>query len=171
MTTRQQKFDNIAIAGASILGIILFIISVTAIKNVDVACSSSIIRNGWVVIMTLGACMLAGGVSFFMCTWGKGQCYGNTASGNTTDVRTMDFYFIAYMVIGLFLIGLTGAMINRYNDLSSEEKKFCDDSEQNKKYVIMVLVIAVLVVVGCIGSIIAINSDKKIPIIDLTGDE
>lgn len=156
---RQQKIDNIAILVMTILGVIFFAVATTAFKNIDVECPSKTIRNGWTVILTLGACMVVSGISFFACTLFSGaDCYHHS-----TSIRTLDVYFGFFLILGLFMVGMCSAMLDKYNKLSSTDLKSCDDGTSNKKKAIMILVFSLLIVLFSSGILVKIHLSDKEP--------
>jgi len=156
---RQQKIDNMAVIGISLLGLIFFIVACVAFKNIDVSCPSSIIRDGWTVILVLGACMLVAGISFFGCTLMSGdKCYKDS-----TSIRTLDTYFGIFILFGSFIIGICSAMLNKYSKMSATDLANCDNGTTNKNYTIMILVFAILIVLFSGGVLARLHIEDIVP--------
>jgi len=142
-----QKLDTIAVIFMTIIGLIFFIMSISVFQNLDINCSSPMLRDGWAFIQALGASMIAAGISYFLCNW-KGQCYGDSDNSRTHLV-----YFCIFGVFFLIIIGICAGMINEYQNLSS--KKDCDDNNNTtKNSTIFVTIMSGICLIFCISIII-----------------
>lgn len=123
-----QKSDTIAVIIMTIIGLIFFVMSMSVFKNLDASCPSSVIRDGWAIIQTLGACMIAAGISYFICVLFGGKCYTNIDT-----VRTSEVYIGIFGVFSLIIVGLCAIMLKEYESLSSTDKQNCDDNTNTTK--------------------------------------
>jgi len=147
MMPLQQKIDSIAVFVLGIVGAVFTLFSAGAFKNIDADCPSAIIRNSWTAILTIGACMITACIAFFVCTLLTGSCYSEMGG-----IRTADMYFGFFSVFNLVIIGLCSAILKEYGDLKKDKKTSCDDtSENNKKYIFVILILAGLSLLICGG--------------------
>lgn len=144
MITTQQKYDNIAMIAIIIISIFLFVCSCGALKNIDVSCPSSIIREGWTALLAISASLATAGFAFFICSFSKGaKCYEKSLF-----VRSTDVYFISFILIGIAVVIVSSAMVNRYSkDVITDQDKSSCGSRENKKLAVITLVMACLIIV------------------------
>lgn len=152
-----QKTDTISIIIASIIGITFFGLSLSVFKNLDANCPSSIIRNGWALIQAIGACMVAAGVSYFICVLFGGRCYENV-----DYVRTSEIYIAIFGFFFLVVLGICASMLKDYKDLKESEKDNCDDkSNTTQKSTIFITIISGLGLIFSIGYFIKLRLEEN----------
>jgi hypothetical protein len=155
-----QKTDTIAVIIMTIIGVMFFIMSISVFKNLDASCPSSMLRDGWALIQALGACMVAAGVSYFVCVLFGGNCYSEM-----DNVRTSEVYLGIFGVFCLIIAGLCAGMIKEYGDLSAKDKSNCDDdSNTTKRLTMFVTVVSGLGVLISAGMLIKLHFDEKIAV-------
>lgn len=150
----SQKVDNIAVIVGTILGLVFFSMASLAFQNLDVKCPSFTIRNGWVLIQVLGACMAMGGISFFFCTLRENKCYDGDIN------RAIEVYFVLFGILGLIMLGICIVMILEYSKLRTLSD--CDNkNKMGKKSVIFISAISGLIVIFSIAFFVKVRMEEK----------
>ena len=153
-----QKSDTIAVIGMTIVGLIFFLMSLSVFKNLDADCPSSMLRDGWALIQALGACMVAAGVSYFICVLFGSNCYSQVET-----VRTGEVYFGIFGVFSLIIVGICAGMLKEYADITDKDKAACDDNNSSTKRLTMfVTIMSAMGVIFSAGYLIKLHFEEKV---------
>jgi heme/copper-type cytochrome/quinol oxidase subunit 2 len=147
MINDLSRLDVIAVIFMAIVGVTFFGMSITAYENFDASCPSKMIRMGWAVLQTLGACMIAAAASYFVCVMRSGTCYAEQNQDKTGKI-----HFILFGVLFLITLGTTIGMLIEYNRLSNADKNKCDNSSNNENRTLTILLLTVSVI-GLLASL------------------
>lgn len=152
MTDATEKtigLDYLA-AGCAVTGVLLFVVSIMGIRSVSGKCNSPIIRNGWTMLLAVGACLLGLGIWMIFYLNGEEVAFCNTMISKDLDTNP-PLLLLSILFSGL-VCGISAAMVAEYNKVASDNKKECDNSnETGKKLAYVVLVLSGLVLVITVG--------------------
>jgi len=131
-----MQIQNIVLIFICLLGITFFGMGISVSNKLKDDCPSSMIKNGWILIQTLGACMIASVFSFWLCIFRKGcEDIDHT---NTSLVSLGSLFLINVCIIGVS-IGIL-VEIGKTKNYST----LCDSSDTVKSSSIVVLVFSML---------------------------
>ena len=131
-----------------IIGFSFFVMAVSAFEKLRITSAPSTIKNGWLTILVISACVATAGFSFFICSI-NGKC--------DTLKNTGSFAYV-FLCLGVVLIGMCSSMISTYN--SSKPTYEAPDSN-NLTYVYIILVVSAIIVLGCLAGILYRIKNKK----------
>jgi hypothetical protein len=150
---KKQEFDNVVMGGIALMGLILFSIAATSFKNIHKSCVDKLIRDGWTVILVLGACLTTAGVSFFLCTRSEGaKCYN-------AESRTIRLFLMMCIALSLMILIISSMMLSKYKKKVIEAN--CDNKGANKRSAGIVVGVSTLSLLGCIAALVKGYLDNK----------
>jgi uncharacterized membrane protein len=125
----------------TLIGLTFFMFSVNAFQNLEVSRSPDIIRSGWLMILTLSACVVTAGVIFFFCGM-KSSC---------EDFKNTHVFLYVFLVIGIVLIAMSSVMLSRY---PKGPATYESASSKNRTYLYIIIGMSSAIVLGCTASIV-----------------
>ena len=138
---KRQDLDNVIMAMLAIVGVSLLGVCLSAFKNIHSTCTDILIRDGWTVIMVLGACLTTAAISFFLCTMSEGaSCYADPEQSLAL------FLGLCIILAGIILI-LSALMLSHYKKENVSTN--CDDNGNNKKLAGITLGLSLITFIGC----------------------
>lgn len=112
---------NIIIICIVIFGFILFVMAQLAFENIQESCSDYFIKTGWLSLCVVGSCMIAAGVSYFICDR-MGEC-----SGSIKSIRSSELFISIFLMLCIFSMSISAVILSKYRDLNGRSKTWCDN--------------------------------------------
>jgi hypothetical protein len=145
---------------SGLVGFIFFLLSVSAFQTIDMTQAPSIIGNGWLVILTLSACIVTAGFSFLICNF-----YGTCKDLSITHIAFYIFIFLSLIIslTCIFMIIEYGKAHPSYNtviqdDVSTQVIKssvsYESSDSKNITFVYIILSLSVLIFIASIIGIV-----------------
>src|SRR3990167_9909440 len=116
---KQQKLDVVVMGIFGFLGLIFFVLTGKFFNNINSTCNDSTIRNGFIAIQVLSGCLFIAGLSYFICSW-MSECYSVA-----NNLRTSEMYLTIFLVIGVFILGISSAVYASYAKLKPKDAPAC----------------------------------------------
>jgi len=114
-----KTIDRINVSLILALGIILLLLSFRVFDAADASCSSSLIKNGWMIIAIIATMFMAGGIGYWLCNSKYQLCYSGVQNRS-------NIFSILLLIFSLMLVGVTFQMKNELK--KDEVKQTCNVS-------------------------------------------
>ena len=117
----------------SMLGFILFVISIMALKSIDLATCPKGIKNGWVAILSMSLCIFTATFTPFICNKDK-KC---------TEFKYNELVYYLILVISILFFIISIFMVGEYNNTKNDF-----DNGKSKNYVFFIIGLSLVSIIS-----------------------